>query len=52
MGTRPAFDDLLRREQEVDRATQQSTPRYQVQLEKTIIIATRAIIEALYRARY
>lgn len=38
---KPAFNDLLDREEEVE-----------TELEKTIIIAAKAIIEALYKTRY
>jgi len=50
--SKPALDALLRREQQVDDAQQRSLPRYQVNLEKTLIVCTKAIIEALYKARY
>ena len=39
--SKPAFDALLDREEEVE-----------TELEKTVIIAAKAIIEALYKTRY
>ena len=38
---KPAYDELLEREEEVE-----------TELEKTIIIAAKAIVEALYKTRY
>jgi hypothetical protein len=48
----PAYKALTEREVEVGKAYSAGASRYQAQLEKTIIIATKAIIEAIWKARY
>lgn len=44
--------NLQNREREVNRAVAESEPRSLADLEKTVIVAAKAIIEALYKVRY
>ena len=57
MTTDRAFDDLTEREREVDALMADQTPQDKenirfLHLEKTIILAGKAIVEAIWKARY
>lgn len=52
MGSDPAWNALLRQESHVDEAVRTGAPRTTANLEKTVILAARTIVEAIWKARY
>lgn len=47
-----SWNALLRQESHVDEAVRTGAPRTTANLEKTVILAAQAIVEAIWKARY